>query len=51
VAWYDLLAGSFVVAYEGDWGNEEEALRLWETLELKEMGIPRCDIRDVRLLQ
>jgi len=46
---HDLPATSLVAAYEGDRGDDGEALGLWEALE-KEMGISQGDIRDVRLL-
>ena len=54
VPWYGIVihglpAVSLLAAYEGDRGDNGEALGLWEALE-KETGIPQADIRDVRVL-
>ena len=46
---HDLPAASLLAAYEGDRGDDEDALGLWEALE-KEAGIPQDRIRDVRIL-
>ena len=49
VVFHDLPAASLLAAYEGDRGDDEDALGIWEALE-KEAGIPQGQIRDVRLL-
>jgi len=46
---HDLPAASLIAAYEGDQGNDGEALGIWEALE-KEAGIPQEQIRDVQML-
>ena len=46
---HGLPAVSLLAAYEGDRGDDGEALRLWEALE-RETGIPQADIRDIQVL-
>jgi hypothetical protein len=46
---HGLPAVSLLAAYEGDQGDNGEALGLWEALE-KETGIPQADIKDIRIL-
>ena len=43
---HELSAASLVVAYEGDRGDNENGLGIWEALE-KEAGIPQEHIRDI----
>ena len=49
VVMHDLPAVSLIAAYEGDRGDDEDALGIWEALE-KEAGIPQEQIRDVCIL-
>lgn len=46
---HDLPAISLIAAYEGDRGDDDDGLGIWEALE-KEAGIPLADIKDIRVL-
>jgi hypothetical protein len=49
IVMHDLPAASLLAAFEGDRGEDGEALGVWEALE-KEAGIPQEHIQDVRML-